>query len=396
MQLSMLLIALLFASNLAAQPAPEVWRLVEELRIGSVEGPQAMTRVADITTSADGRYLYVVESAERAVWMFDAGSGRFIRKIGRGGDGPGEFRSPLKLGWRGDTLYVTDGQLPRITLFAATGEYYRTITFQSPALPQTGLGIAPIGYTAAGDVLATPLLASQHVRGGQLASISWYLLNRSGAIMRTVGLRELRGGGKTVSFGSPMSRGRTVQLSLPLTDRNFLGMEPDGESLLLLDQPAGTDPIGRFRIRRLSLDGDTLYARTYRYAPRAVSRPFRDSVRAERAAMYAEAFNLEPARVRGIMQEHLTFPEYHPPFTALRGWLTITRDGGAWLRREDLGGSTVHWLVVSPAGDVTGSVVAPREMRILHVEAGKVWGFITDEYDVPYVVRSKLVAREAR
>lgn len=386
-----LLAPMLCVSPLAAQQEPTRWDLREDLRIGSLEGPAAMTRVPDITTSADGMYLYVLESAERTVRMFDARTGEFLRRVGRGGDGPGEFRSPVKLGWRADTLYVVDAGLPRLSLFTVEGEVVRTLTYRSTVVSQTGLGAVAFGYLASGELMALPLVASHHVRGGQLDGIPWFVLDEEGRIRRSVGYRSFEGAGRTIEF-DPGSR--SFEVSLPMSDRYFIGIEPDGESVILLTQPAGGDPGGHFRMVRLASDGDTIYARRYRYTPRPVSTAIRDSIRSANVDKYAAVLPLTRERVRAVIERDLTIPEYHPPFTVDRSWLTVTRDGAVWIRREELGKATAEWLAIGPDGEVIGAAMAPARLRILHVDGEIVWGVITDAYDVPYVTRSRLDPRD--
>jgi hypothetical protein len=224
----------------------------------------------------------------------------------------------------------------------------------------------------------------------ELQEIAWYLLDPSGAIVRTIGIRNLRGAGASVSFGTAEAPFHSF-IPLPMSERDFLGMQPNGESLILLSQPAGSDEPGRFRLTRIATTGDTIYSRTYTYRPQRVSKELRDQLRSEFLTTYAR---LAPGdRIRSIADENLTIPDVHPPFTALRTWITVAADGSVWLRREDKGDSTVDWFVVAPDGSVAGRAIAPTGLRVLHVADGKVWGLIAGEFDIPYIVRYRAVER---
>ena len=51
-----------------------------------------------------------------------------IRTVGREGEGPGDFRTPIKVGWDLDTLWVIDGVLQRVSVFRSDGQFIRTTT----------------------------------------------------------------------------------------------------------------------------------------------------------------------------------------------------------------------------------------------------------------------------
>src|SRR5690606_24027972 len=96
--------------------------LTEELRIGSVDDPDAgFSQIGGLTIGPDGN-LYVIEQQDNEVRVYDA-QGTLVRRFGRQGEGPGEFLFPSQLGVVGDTLWVTDLRLQRLSLFTTSGEF---------------------------------------------------------------------------------------------------------------------------------------------------------------------------------------------------------------------------------------------------------------------------------
>ena len=80
-------------------------------------------------------------------------------------------------------------------------------------------------------------------------------------------------------------------------------------------------------------------------------------------------------------------PDAYPPVTAL----VPGADGSVWLRREIPPGADVAlWDVVDSDGAVVAAVRAPVSLRVLHADGTRVWGTLTDEMDVPSVVRYRL------
>lgn len=67
-----------------------------------------------------GGNLVVLVAGHRQMRIFDS-QGAWVRTIGRDGDGPGELRSAGGLQVGGDTIFVADNQLSRITAFDTTG-----------------------------------------------------------------------------------------------------------------------------------------------------------------------------------------------------------------------------------------------------------------------------------
>ncbi|MFN2317434.1 MAG: hypothetical protein ABR551_09505 [Gemmatimonadales bacterium] len=66
--------------------------------------------------------IAVVVSASREIRVFDA-AGQWLRNIGRDGEGPGEMRGPGFMTRVGDTLFVPDGQLGRMSAFSTDGAF---------------------------------------------------------------------------------------------------------------------------------------------------------------------------------------------------------------------------------------------------------------------------------
>ena len=99
----------------------------EELRIGSIEDPDAGFSGISAVAVDDAGLVYVLERVDRHVRVYDA-DGTRLRTLGRAGSGPGEFRSVTAVGVHGDTVWVTDAGQRRITLFRRDGELIGTVT----------------------------------------------------------------------------------------------------------------------------------------------------------------------------------------------------------------------------------------------------------------------------
>lgn len=209
----------------------EVWR------VGSVDDPDAgFSHIGGVAVDNEGS-IYVLETQDRQVRVYD-GEGQLIRRIGREGEGPGEFRSPSLIGLRQDTLAVADLNLARIILFLRTGELLGTVptppVWLEPA-PGLYMMVAPVQFTRDGfasrivrmmsppeipqDSIPVPHVALD--RSGQVTDTlrfeKWYLaaaeirvgnLNVSippGAVLRAIVCRRT---GRHLRSGAPRSSER--------------------------------------------------------------------------------------------------------------------------------------------------------------------------------------------
>jgi hypothetical protein len=109
----------------ASQAPPEEWRLVEEARIGSVDDPEdALSQVGTLLPLPGGG-AWFIENADRQIRVVGR-EGRLSGRVGRPGQGPGEFTIPAGLGWwKGstDTIWVGDRASRRISLFSLDGTF---------------------------------------------------------------------------------------------------------------------------------------------------------------------------------------------------------------------------------------------------------------------------------
>lgn len=98
------------------------FRDYEEAITISADGEHDMSRIA-AARWLSGRIAVAVNGPEPGVLLFDS-MGVFLRRLGRAGEGPGEFRyiGALLPGRVADSIDVYDARLRRLTTFAPSGE----------------------------------------------------------------------------------------------------------------------------------------------------------------------------------------------------------------------------------------------------------------------------------
>lgn len=107
------------------------WTLTLETTIQPKDGaPGELASPTGVVRTADGR-LIVTDMGVPSINLYDA-DGKFVRTIGRSGDGPGEYRQPMTT-LRGDTLVIQDGRLNRVSLIRFDGTEVRTFAIANPS-----------------------------------------------------------------------------------------------------------------------------------------------------------------------------------------------------------------------------------------------------------------------
>jgi len=97
----------------------------EELSIGGAEGSDTygFSDISHLTVDSQDR-IYALDRRESNVKVFDA-EGRFLRTIGRPGQGPGDLNEPIFVYFLRNELLVT--QYERLSFFSPDGDLLRTV-----------------------------------------------------------------------------------------------------------------------------------------------------------------------------------------------------------------------------------------------------------------------------
>jgi hypothetical protein len=343
-----------------------------------MDGRQALTTIGTVILGADGQYVYVVQREENMIRVFDSRSGKLIHTIGRDGAGPGEFKGLGRIGWKQDTLFAVDVALQRVSLFSPSGEHFRTERIVSAPIPAIGRPAIPAILTESGEVIGEPFVSMAGVANGDITSVPMVLMTRTGAVIRTLAIRNVRNTISKVAAGN-----RVLFFVQPMSDPSLKSFAPDGSSLVIVDQSVSEDRVATFLVTRIKSTGDTLYHRAYRYTPRPIPSQVADSIH----DFYVEAFTRgRIPRARQVVEEAIALPRMQLPVSAV----VHGSDGSTWIRREDRGSASVVWLVLNAEGGIRATVYAPPGLTLLALGTGSVWGTVRDDLDVPYLVRYRV------
>jgi hypothetical protein len=379
------LIALLAAcapeDNDFLDSVPEV-RVEQDLRI---DGYQAdLVPVAWLGIGQDDR-IAIIQLQDASIRFFSS-AGEPQGDFGGPGEGPSEFRRPLRGGWIGDTLWIDDTQLNRSTLIAPDLHLVRTLPHASSLqpveeergrIPEFGPGtpfaVYPgdtalvAAFARAGDPLANAFDGSPLLR-----------VSPDGAITRVVAVRPSHERG---SFFVIFSDGGGAGFPVPFYQSPRWSVSPNGERIAILTVTLRDSDLSSFQIRVVDEQGNEIFDRTYRTSATAIPTAVIDS------AVSARAENASNGEMRSAILRNLRgqMPLMYSPVSDI----LIGMDGRIWVSlRPTTEGN--RWLILEPGGEPDGRVVLPRNVTLRVADDRYLWGLETDELGVESVVRYRL------
>jgi hypothetical protein len=339
------------------------WRVVEELRIGTMDGtgPELFGQINAVEMDRAGR-IYVLEGQAQEIRVFDR-DGTFIRTIGRKGGGPGEFNQPIGMAWSpAGELWVIDPQNNRISVIDTAG----TFVTSHPAIGgwvympwPGGFDTAGAFYTYAPDLTRRP--------GGM------YMVRHDTALNPVDSLQPPTFPGDQEFFEVRSERG-SMRTGVPFSPSIQWTLTTAGDFWAALTGP--------YELFRVSGKGDTL---------RRVTRAF-DAVPVTSEDVDSAVTGLEWFTKQGGKVDRSRIPGVKP---ALRG-LFVADDGHLWVAptTPDRADNGYVFDIFDPDGRYLGRVRLPFNLSRYPppmIRSGIVLGVTEDELEVPFVVRARIV-----
>jgi hypothetical protein len=356
------------ATPTAGPTQPDTFHLVEEVRIGSVEGSETETfgRVGAIAAGRDGR-IWVLDGQGPVIRMFDP-DGCYVRDVGRQGSGPGEYRQVLGMqALHAGGVAIWDIGNNRITVYDEDGDYATS--------HRIGSGL----FTA--DAFHVDTAGRFYVRASDADG------SLSGVLIRVAATGEV-----IDSIALP----REEEDSSPLVVYTSEGpLYPYTTATQFAWSPFGYLVTGRNDRYSIDLFADDPVRIERPHEPLPVSSGERDDWQAlfdYRDRMMATKVNT-------------SIPSVKPVFRAIE----VGADGRIWVDRyvageEDPtraepreGGPPVRryterrtFDVFEPDGTFVGTTIVPPDTRIMERRGTHVWAVQRDELGVNYVLRLRM------
>lgn len=320
----------------------------------------------------DGRIVLADNENEGTRFFVYGADGKFERRIGRAGEGPGEYRNAMLIGASGDTLTIYDLMSARATRVTAEGALVGTQELARFGNLKIGV---PDGVLADGRLIATPIPFGDTAGSGApryRQRVPVELIDGSADRM------------DTLATGIPGNEVYPMQMNFGGTTRTFPAAVGYGKRTFF---DVGADRVHVVTNARADVV-------TYRL-PWAVARivrlalPVRVVDAAARQAQIDAAIanagqisGTPPAMMSAFIDNirRATFADSMAPFNGM----LLGADGALWLKEmRSVADSVPHYLVVGADGHLAGRIDLPLAARLLWSDGTQALIGMKDENDVP-------------
>ncbi len=292
--------------------------------------------------------VVVADRLSASLRYFDP-EGRFVRSVGRKGEGPGEFDYLAALRRCGDSLHAQDIGPWRITVFSLDGTLGRTFSIAGPT---TGQSPYQSDCNADGVYLNNGWDLSREATPGRIRwNVPYWLSHHDGTVRATLGTHP--GSERLVfSWGSaPYPLGKEPVLALG-RDVAYLGSADS------------------FTIEVHALDGSHL--RTI-----GVDQPSPRTTEADVARFKMLDTLGKPARQQPQLIEE--WPEDFPPALPAYTHFIVDAEEHLWVRRYPAGAAdTTAWVVFAPSGTPVAEVMLPALFTVYEIGRDYILGRLLD------------------
>jgi len=344
------LLCVLLSNITDAQPAGVRRLTSRELR--TTGNPKAeLFSVTGAAFGPDGK-IYLAENSHTDMRVFES-DGSFHGNIGGRGAGPGEFRHVGRFGWLGDTLWVDDPVLRRITLFNPQGKPLTTVATSVSAFAGT---VVQSVLTPRGRFIQVDGWGRKDIEDAPIVRVS-----RDGTVRDT--LVNITYG--RVSVQTKNAKGGFTLLQ-PLSDLPIWNADRAGQWIVVCNRSAPPDQrAARIELQRFTLATGAMQQFSPAFSPVPISQAANDSI-----------LQLFPMLSAQELRSVLYLPKYFPPVSHM----VVARDGGIWLERQ--GERPGTYVRIDATGRVSDTIQIAPGYRLADVRGDELLAIIRSADDV--------------
>lgn len=378
-----------------------VRRIIRSIVVGSVLVVQGqvlngqsigarLVLTSDLAIDGDGTGLIGIEGAALSsdgilalgdpeeLQLVFVGRDGTIRRVGRAGEGPGEFRNIREVGITPDGhVWVSDSRLVRVQMFTWEGQLRRNVKYRMRSALKDGtrLIVRPIAVVENGQLVLRAGVAAGAAReakdGPKVGDVGVLLPGRTeDAEGKVLWMPD----GPACSFRRD---GLRASIPVPFCKPAALDVSPNGRVMVAAVGADHRDGIAEVRLRTWDGEGRTTERWHVRFSGRAVTAMERDEAR----AFLLPRLSMVPEAVKAFDAQE--FPVVHAPLLGVMA----NDDGTVWvglrMREQDT------WVIINPNGGVRGHVMLEPGMTPVATDGDMVWTSTAD--DVGYMRLERLV-----
>ncbi len=336
------------------------WRLSPEpiVDIGVLEGEDVyqLFQVGGATLLDDGR-IVVANGGTGELRYYD-GDGRFLKAVGRKGEGPGEFESMGSPILVGDSIFVWDFRLRRMSVLDREGGFGRSFRVE-------GALTVPAGTFSDGSFLFT---AGLTFRPSEIAAVVrdtalYAHVGREGEVLDSIGRFP------SIEFYMLGTDQRAAATSLPFGRRTYAAVH---------GQTAYLGSSDSYEILRYAVDGrlEGIVRVGHEHSPVT-----QGDIEREKADRLGDADDNWRRTLERMFAE-MPIPSTMPAFDGLE----TDALGNLWVREAVRPGAPdAVWTVFDTGGRIRGTALTPADLSVVEIGTDYLLGTWRDELDVEHV-----------
>ena len=361
-----------------------------------VEYREPFSEVEGVRELRDGRVI-VIDSRERLIQAVDMRAGTATR-IAREGDGPGEFRIPLRIfAFPGDSTAVYDmGNAGRPLLIAPNGTVGGSLRLaaERPSLDSRSatdargrvyseVRSAPPGVRGVPDSIGIERLDRATGKRDTIARVNGRIVSpllraREGPLPAGGGVAEAR-------LAARVARAGQIP---PFASRDQWAVAPDGRVAVVSVEP--------YRVRITREDGTQTIGPVLEAGRVPVTGALKDRWRADAqrpvpTLLFSGGGQMSTTSRPPRFSEPAEWPEVLPAF--LDRAVSFAPDGMLWIQRAVAADSPPKVDVIDETGELAFRIVLPKQSKLVGFGTNSVYLVRVDEDDLQYLQRYRLPSR---
>lgn len=344
---------------------------------------QEFTTIEGVRELKDGR-LILLDAKDQAIHLVDLNA-KSTKKLGRQGDGPGEYRLPLSLfASRGDTTLINDmarfRQMMVITPAGTVGGFVSTLDS----------AINPRNFMVGATDEAGRFYENSY-SGDSNSIVRWDRARGRRDTLARISMKAITPVKVRIVGNAPPGSEQRARAA----PRAFIGLSqwavaPDGRVAIVTPEP--------YRVSYVGGSGPRVNGPTIMYTPIPVTDAEKEEYRAEKQRPVASlSMSRDGAMTTSYrkprFEEPDDWPDWLPAFHSNKS-ASFASDGMLWVRRHTKAGAPALYDVFDQAAKLSYQLELPARRKLIGFGNGVAYLARVDDDDLHYLERYALVPRD--
>jgi hypothetical protein len=333
-------------------------------------------------------HVAVTQRFDGAVLIVDS-LGAPVARIGRDGEGPGEFRMVNRIGWVDGRLWVADARLARVSVFdsalslISTSGSYAAGRAESSGdhVSSISTGVPVLVALGADERMVFQVFPARWSDGGPNPSYELMATDSAGQVTETILRAPMPDSSQMVSV---VAGTNTSSWRLPFAASPQVGISMSGDRFAIAIPTTRDDGADSLDVTMVNAIGDTVLAASLALPQVPIAAGERaDAVKRMQGV---DLMRMVQNRDEVTSEIATRTPHHYPPVTSL----LVAPDGRVWLQRPSVGGQEA-WLVLDATdGQPAFHVLVPDGVTLKAVGSTLSWGISLDADDIAHLVALRL------